>query len=100
MAQFECCECKKLLVTGEKFTFTKKGSVHFDCFISAKRKELDDSKAEEFRVLSLLLDSELTHLINLINIKSKEGPGLEFHRLKYKDVEKAAGDTTKKISEL
>ena len=100
MAQFECYECKKLVVTGEKFTFTKRGSVHFDCFISAKRKELDDSKTEEFRVLSLLLDSELTHLINHLNIKPKEGPGFEFHRIKYKDVEKAAGETTKKISEL
>ena len=100
MAQFECYECGKLVVTGEKFTFTKKGPVHFDCFISAKRKSLEDSKVEEFRVLSLHLNSELTHLINLINIKPMDGPGSEFHRLKYKDVEKAAGDTTKKISEL
>ncbi len=54
MAQFECYECKKLVVTGEKFTFTKRGSVHFDCFISAKRKELDDSKTEEHPIISFL----------------------------------------------
>lgn len=100
MAQFNCYECGKSVVTGEKFTFTKNGSVHFDCFISAKRKTLDETKVEDFRVLSLLLDSELTHLINLVNVKPQDGPGKEFHRIKYKDVEKAAGETTKKISEL
>ena len=98
MAEFKCYECSKGVVTGEKFTFTKEGSVHMDCFLASKRKKLSEEKLEQFRVLSLILDSELTHLINLINIKPQEGKGKDDHKIKYKDVEKAAGETTRKIS--
>ena len=42
MAEFICYSCKKLVVTGEKFTFTKSGAVHFDCFISEKRRNISD----------------------------------------------------------
>lgn len=100
MAQFKCFECNGEVRTGEKFTFTKKGSVHFDCFISSKRKGLDPSKEEQLRTFSLILDSELTHLLNLLKINPEHEGAKEYERQKYKDIEKAAGDTTKKIDEL
>lgn len=100
MAEFNCYVCSKKVLTGEKFTFTKEGSVHFDCFVSKRRKEIDASKSEELRVLSMVLDSELQHLINLLNVQNVPESQKENVRLKYKDIEKAAGDTTKLISSL
>ncbi len=100
MAQFKCYECSGEVRTGEKFTFTKKGSVHFDCFISFKRRSVEPSKAEQLRTLSLLLDSELTHLLNLLRISTEDEKSKEFEKLKYKDIEKACGETTRKIDEL
>lgn len=100
MAEFNCYVCSKKVLTGEKFTFTKDGAVHFDCFVSKKRQEIDGAKVEELRVLSLVLDSELQHLINLLNVQNVPESEKENVRLKYKDIEKAAGDTTKLISAL
>ncbi len=100
MAQFKCYVCKEDVRTGEKFTFTKKGSVHFDCFVSAKRKGIDSEKAEMLRTLSLILDSELSHLLNLLRINPEDDKSKEYERAKYKDIEKACGETTKKIEEL
>jgi Uncharacterized protein conserved in archaea len=100
MAQFTCFECNSEVRTGEKFTFTKKGSVHFDCFVSSKRKGLESSKVEQLRTLSLILDSELTHLLNLLKINPEHEGAKEYEKQKYKDIEKAAGDTTRKIDEL
>ena len=100
MAQFKCYVCNDEVRTGEKFTFTKKGSVHFDCFVSAKRKGIKPEKAEMLRTLSLILDSELSHLLNLLRINPNDEMSKEYERIKYKDIEKAAGETTKKIDEL
>ncbi len=100
MAQFKCYECSEEVRTGEKFTFTKRGSVHFDCFLSSKRKNLDASKVEQLRTLSLILDSELTHLLNLLKINPTDDGAKDYEKQKYKDIEKACGDTTKKIDEL
>ncbi|AKA49330.1 hypothetical protein IX51_09695 [uncultured archaeon] len=101
MAEFNCYVCSKKVLTGEKFTFTKDGAVHFDCFVSKKRSEIEESKVEQLRVLSLVLDSELQHLLNVLGVQ-QNGPEIQKEniRLKYKDVEKAAGETTKLISSL
>ena len=100
MAEFKCYECDGNVRTGEKFTFTKKGPVHVDCFLSSKRKEISDEQKENLRVLSLLLDSELDHLLNILSIQNTSEELKEQIRLKYKDIEKAAGETTRLIYEL
>lgn len=101
MAEFNCYVCSKKVLTGEKFTFTKEGAVHFDCFISRKRSELSEPKVEQLRVLSILLDSELQHLLNILTVQQNVPDSQKENiRLKYKDIEKAAGETTKLISSL
>ena len=101
MAEFICYSCKKLVVTGEKFTFTKSGAVHFDCFISEKRRSIPDDKVQKLRILSSVLESELDHLLNLLAARSSESEEYkEEMRIKYKDIEKAAGETTSLISKL
>ncbi len=101
MAEFNCYVCNKKVLTGEKFTFTRDGAVHFDCFVSKKRLEVTAEKAEELRVLSLILDSELQHLLNMLTIQ-KNVPESQKENVtkKYKDIEKAAGETTKLIGSL
>lgn len=101
MAEFKCYSCDKPVVTGEKFTFTGKGSVHFDCFVSGKRDEITGDKVNKLRVLSSVLESELDHLLNLLSVRSTESEEYkEEMRIKYKDIEKAAGETTALISKL
>ena len=100
MAEFKCYVCETPVKTGEKFTFTKSGSVHFDCFVSQRRKEVKVEKQETLRVLANLLDSELQHLLNILSIKDVPEALKEQVRIKYKDIEKAAGETTRLISEL
>lgn len=100
MAEYKCYVCERPVKTGEKFTFTKKGSVHMDCFVAERRKEIQPEKAEQLRVLSQILDSELQHLINILAVQGVPEDMKEKVRLKYKDIEKAAGDTTRMISEL
>ncbi len=100
MAEFKCYECNTKVKTGEKFTFTKKGSVHFDCFVSSRRKEVPEDKQEKLRVLSIILDLELQLLLGHLSIQNIPEDTKENARLKYKDVEKAAGETTRLISEL
>lgn len=100
MAEFKCYDCGTAVKTGEKFTFTKKGSVHLDCFISTRRTEVSEDKQERLRVLSIILDSELQLLLDHLSIKEIPEDTKEQARLKYKDVEKAAGETTRLISEL
>ena len=100
MAQFKCYICNTTVKTGEKFTFTKSGSVHFDCFIAAKRKDLGSRDGEKLRVLSLILDSQLQHLLDMLAIAEVPEDMKEIFRLKYKDIEKACGETTRQISEL
>ena len=100
MAQFKCYICNTTVKTGEKFTFTKGGSVHYDCFIAAKRKELGSKNEEKLRVLSLILDSQLQHLLDMLAITDVPEDMKEIFRVKYKDVEKACGETTRQISEL
>lgn len=100
MAEFKCYECETTVKTGEKFTFTKKGSVHFDCFVSSRRKEVSEGQQEKLRVLSIILDSELRLLLDHLSIKDIPEDTKEDARKKYKDIEKAAGETTRMISEL
>jgi len=100
MAEFECYVCKKKVKTGEKFTFTKSGSVHFDCFASTRRKEIAAEKVEKLSILVSLLDSELTHLLNILNLQTFSPDAKEMLKTKYKDIEKAAGETTRMISDL
>ena len=100
MAEFKCYDCNTKVKTGEKFTFTKKGSVHFDCFVSSRRKEVSEDKQERLRVLSIILDLELQLLLGHLSIQNVPEDTKEDARLKYKDVEKAAGETTRLISEL
>lgn len=100
MAEFKCYACGKKVKTGEKFTFTKSGSVHFDCFISSRRKEISETNQEKLRALSILLDVELQHLLGILTISDQPEGVKENIRLKYKDIEKACGETTRLISEL
>lgn len=100
MAEFKCYECDTKVRTGEKFTFTKKGSVHFDCFIAARRSEIAPEKQENLRVLTTVLDIELDHLLGSLTLQDVPEELKETARVKYKDVEKACGETTRMISEL
>ena len=100
MAEFKCYACGTKVKTGEKFTFTKSGSVHFDCFISSRRKEVSEGNQEKLRVLSILLDVELQHLLGVLSIGDQPESVKENVRVKYKDIEKACGETTRLISEL
>ena len=100
MAEFVCYVCNKKVKTGEKFTFTRTGSVHFDCFASTRRKEVSPEKVEKLSILISLLDSELTHLLNILNLQTFSPEAKEMLKAKYKDVEKNAGETTRMITEL
>ncbi len=100
MAEFKCFDCGKTVKTGEKFTFTKKGSVHFECFISQRRKEVSPEKQETLRSLTVLLDKELQHLISVLDMRDVPESLKETLRVKYKDIEKACGETTRLISDL
>lgn len=100
MAEFQCYECNTKVKTGEKFTFTKKGSVHSDCFISSRRREVSEEKQEKLRVLSIILDLELQLLLGHLSVKDVPEDTKEAARMKYKDIEKACGETTRMISDL
>ena len=47
-----------------------------------------------------ILDSELQHLLNILALQNTPDSVKEKVRIKYKDIEKAAGETTRMISEL
>lgn len=100
MAEFSCYVCSGKVRTGEKFTFTKKGSVHFDCFIGSRRKEVPAEKHDQLRDLSLLLDSQLSYLLDVLSIKNGTNGENETINTAYKNSEKEAGETTRRISEL
>ncbi|MCL4444686.1 MAG: DUF2175 family protein [Candidatus Thermoplasmatota archaeon] len=100
MAEFKCFVCARPVKTGEKFTFTRDGSVHFDCFVSKRRQEVSPEKQEDLRILANILDSELQHLLNILALQNTPESVKEKVRVKYKDIEKAAGETTRMISEL
>ena len=46
------------------------------------------------------MDSELTHLLNLLRISPEDEASKEIEKSKYKEIEKAAGETTRRIDEL
>ncbi len=100
MAEFKCYICSEKAATGEKFTFTNNGAVHFDCFIAHKRKELGTQNAEQLSELAIILDAELNHLLTLLRIDAHSEDGKKHLQAKYKDIEKAAGETTRLISAL
>lgn len=100
MAEFKCYECTGKVQTGEKFTFTKMGAVHYDCFISSRRKEIQVDKLEALRALSLLLDYQLGYLLEVLNLKTESPDATEVLRKAYKEIEQGAGETTRAISAL
>lgn len=100
MAKFQCYVCSKPVVTGQKFTFTKSGAVHFTCFIGEKSKIIADESHEKLSVLSQLLDSELQHLLNILNLKDVPEEVKEIVSKKYKDIEKAVVETTNAINSI
>ncbi|PYB67944.1 DUF2175 domain-containing protein [Thermoplasma sp. Kam2015] len=100
MAEFKCYVCNSTVKTGEKFTFTKKGSVHYDCYVSSKRQNIDPSKEEEFRTLAMLLDYSLQALLNAMSIQTQKESAAEAKRQSIQAYEKLAGDITKKMEEL
>jgi len=98
--EYNCYLCNKTIKTGEKFTFTKEGSVHLDCFISNKRKTIDSSKLEYLRTLSLILDYELTYLIELLGLRTEDKESQELIRKRITSIEKESGETTNIIYNL
>ncbi len=100
MAEFNCYECNGKARTGEKFTFTKKGPVHFDCFISSRRNELGEGKHEELSTLAKLLDHQLGYLLHVLGLKSDNEAVAEVLKKAYKEIEQGAGETTRAISAL
>ncbi|MEM0157671.1 MAG: DUF2175 family protein [Thermoplasmataceae archaeon] len=100
MAEFKCFVCSRPVKTGEKFTFTRDGSVHFDCFVSKRRKEVSAEKQEDLRIMTNILDTELQHLLGILSLQNVPESLKEQVRIKYKDIEKAAGETTRMISAL
>ncbi len=100
MAEFKCYICSEKAATGEKFTFTSNGAVHYDCFIAHRRKELGNQNAEQLSELAVILDAELTHLLALLRVEVHTEEGKKHLQAKYKEIEKAAGETTKLITGL
>ncbi len=98
--EYGCYVCNKLIKTGEKFTFTKDGSVHFDCFISTKRKTVHEEKQEYLRTLSLILDYQLTYLVALLNVKTDDKESQDLLRKRITTIEKESGDITNNIYNL
>ncbi|MCL5731098.1 MAG: DUF2175 family protein [Candidatus Thermoplasmatota archaeon] len=99
MAEFSCYICNKKVITGEKFTFTKSGAVHYDCFIHVRRKEVPEEKQAVLRQLAILLDVQLTYLLQVLQLK-QSGIELEAIFAAYKNIEKECGETTRQISSL
>ncbi len=98
--EYGCYLCNKIIKTGEKFTFTKEGSVHMDCFLSDKRKKIQESNQEYLRSLSLILDYELTDLVALLALKTDDKQSQEIIRKRITAIEKLAGETTGLIYNL
>ncbi|MCL5680772.1 MAG: DUF2175 family protein [Candidatus Thermoplasmatota archaeon] len=100
MAEFRCFECGNTVVTGEKFTFTKEGAIHFSCLVSKKSRSIKKENYAKLRVLTILMDSELQHLLNILNIKDVPQEMADKIRVKYKDIEKAVNETTQLLNSL
>lgn len=100
MAEFNCYICKNSIKTGEKFTFTKSGAVHFACFIGEKSKGIRKEEFDKLRALTILMDSELQHLLNILSIKDIPADIQEKIRIKYKNIEKEVNETTQLINSL
>jgi len=98
--EYGCYICNKIIKTGEKFTFTKEGPIHMDCFVAAQRKKVPEEKQEYLRNLSMVLDYELTYLVELLGLKSEDKTTSEFIRRRISAIEKQAGETTGLIYNL
>lgn len=98
--EYKCYLCNKTIRTGEKFTFTKEGSVHMDCFISDKRKKIGEDKVEYLRNLALMLDYEMTYLVELLSLKTEDKDASELIRRRITAIEKEGGETTNLIYNL
>jgi len=100
MAEFKCYECSKMVRSGEKFTFTKQGCVHFDCFVASRRRNIQEEKLEHLNVLSALLESELEHMINLYALRSNDEGINKALKNRITEIQKQSGETTRLMSEL
>lgn len=98
--EYKCYICNKTIRTGEKFTFTKEGSVHLDCFVSDKRKKISDDNVEYLRNLALVLDYEMTYLVELLSLKTDDKEASEIIRKRITSIEKEGGETTNLIYNL
>ncbi len=98
--EYGCYICNKIIKTGEKFTFTKEGPVHMDCFVAAQRKKTPEEKQEYLRNLSMVLDYELTYLVALLALKSEDKSSSELIKHRITAIEKQAGETTGLIYNL
>ncbi len=98
--EYICYLCNKAIRTGEKFTFTKEGSVHLDCFVSDKRKKISDENVEYLRNLALILDYEMTYLIELLSLKTGDKESSRLIKSRITAIEKEGGDTTNLIYNL
>ena len=98
--EYGCYICNKLIKTGEKFTFTKDGSVHFDCFLGTQRKNVHEEKQEYLRTLSLILDYQLTYLVALLGVKTDDKESQELLRKRISSIEKEGGEITNIIYNL
>lgn len=98
--EYGCYTCNKIIKTGEKFTFTKEGPVHLDCFVATQRKKVPEEKQEYLRNLSMVLDYELTYLVELLGLKSDDKSTSEIIKRRITAIEKQAGETTGLIYNL
>ncbi|HII83193.1 MAG TPA: DUF2175 family protein [Ferroplasma sp.] len=98
--EYGCYICNRIIKTGEKFTFTKEGPVHMDCFLAAQRKKVHEDKQEYLRNLAMVLDYELTYLVSLLELKTDNKESSELIRRRITAIEKQAGETTGLIYNL
>ncbi|EQB73384.1 MAG: DUF2175 family protein [Candidatus Thermoplasmatota archaeon] len=98
--EYGCYICNRIIKTGEKFTFTKEGPVHMDCFLAAQRKKVHEDKQEYLRNLAMVLDYELTYLVSLLELKTDNKESSELIKRRITAIEKQAGETTGLIYNL
>ncbi len=74
--------------------------MHLDCFVSDKRKKISDDKVEYLRNLALVLDYEMTYLVELLSLKTDDKEASEIIRKRITSIEKEGGETTNLIYNL
>ncbi len=74
--------------------------MHLDCFVSDKRKKISDDNVEYLRNLALVLDYEMTYLVELLSLKTDDKEASEIIRKRITSIEKEGGETTNLIYNL